>query len=299
MEHIYHRLSEIVGEHNILQNENMGKHTTFKTGGNAKYLIEPDDETKLARLIKYVNDNNLKNYIIGNGSNLLVRDEGFDGIIIKIGSKLSDIRVEEEYIICQAGTFVSKLASVACENSLTGLEFAAGIPGMVGGAIAMNAGAYGGEFKDVVEEVCLLDVKGNQIYLNKEEMKFGYRSSIVQNKNYIVTSVKLRLDNGNKDKIREKMEENLKARREKQPLEYPSAGSTFKRPSGYFAGKLIMDSGLAGYTIGGACVSEKHCGFIINKDNAKASDIIALIDNVTEVVLNKFGVKLEPEVKII
>lgn len=299
MEHIYQRLCEIAGEYNVLQDENMAKHTTFKAGGNANYFVEPDDETKLAKLIQYVNDEKINYYIIGNGSNLLVRDEGFDGVIIKIGSKMSDIKVKGNEIICQAGAFVSKLAGIACEKSLAGLEFAAGIPGMVGGAIAMNAGAYGGEFKDVVEKVWLLDGKGNQFCVENKDMDFGYRSSIVQKENYIVTSVKLNLMNGNKGEIESKMAEYLKSRRDKQPLEYPSAGSTFKRPEGYFAGKLIMDAGLAGYTVGGACVSEKHCGFVINKNNATAKDIITLMDNVAEVVLNKFGVKLEPEVKII
>lgn len=299
MESIYHGLCEIIGKENVLTDENMAKHTTFKAGGNAKYFVLPEDENQLAMLIKYLNKNNTKYYVVGNGSNLLVRDSGYEGVIIKIGKNMSEIKINNNVLICQAGAYLSKVANLAFDNSLSGLEFAAGIPGMIGGAVAMNAGAYGGEFKDVVTKVWLLDKEGNNICLSNSEMEFDYRKSVVQKYGYIVTSVELSLDEGEKEEIGNKMNEFLKARKEKQPLEYPSAGSTFKRPKGYFAGKLIMDAGLAGESVGGASVSEKHCGFIINKGNATATDIINLMDKVSNIVYEKYGVRLEPEVKII
>ena len=202
-------------------------------------------------------------------------------------------------MICEAGAFVAKAANLACEHSLRGLEFAAGIPGMIGGAVTMNAGAYGGEFKDIIEEVWMLDDNGMEICKTADQMEFGYRSSIIQKKHYVVTKVKLRLKKGEQTQISDIMNGYLKARREKQPLEYPSAGSTFKRPEGHFAGKLIMDAGLAGMQVGGACVSEKHCGFVINKQDATASDIIELMRQVSDIVYEKYNVRLEPEVKII
>lgn len=299
MESIYQRLCEIVEKDNVLTNENMAKHTTFKAGGNAKYFVLPKDENELAALLKFVSENKLKYYVIGNGSNLLVKDSGFNGIIIKIGNNMSKIEIKDNIIQCQAGAFLSKIANLALENSLKGLEFAAGIPGLVGGAVTMNAGAYGGEFKDVVTRVWLLDKEGNSFIFENNQMEFGYRESIIQKKGYIVTGVELKLEHGKKEEIEGKMNEFLKARKDKQPLEYPSAGSTFKRPEGHFAGKLIMDAGLKGYTVGGACVSEKHCGFVINKNNATATDIIELMDKVSDIVYEKYGVRLESEVKII
>lgn len=299
MENIYQKLCEIVDKDNVLMDENMAKHTTFKAGGNAKYVVLPKNEKELADLLRFVSDNKIKYYVIGNGSNLLVKDSGFDGIIIKIGNNMSKIEIKDNIIVCQAGAFLSKIAKLALENSLTGLEFAAGIPGLVGGAVTMNAGAYGGEVKDVITKVWLIDKEGNNFCLQNNEMEFGYRESIVQKKEYIVTRVELKLEYGNKEEIEEKMNEFLKARKDKQPLEYPSAGSTFKRPEGHFAGKLIMDAGLRGYTVGGACVSEKHCGFVINKNNATATDIIELMDKVSEIVYEKYGVRLEAEVKVI
>ena len=299
MESIYQKLCEIVEKDNVLTNENMAKHTTFKAGGSAKYFVLPKDEKELSGLLRFVSDNKINYYVIGNGSNLLVKDSGFDGIIIKIGNNMSKIELKDNIIKCQAGVFLSKIANLALENSLSGLEFAAGIPGLVGGAVTMNAGAYGGEFKDVVTKVWLLDKEGNSFSLENKEMEFGYRESIVQKKDYIVTGVELKLEYGKKEEIEEKMNEFLKARKDKQPLEYPSAGSTFKRPVGHFAGKLIMDAGLRGYTVGGACVSEKHCGFVINKNNASATDIIELMDRVSDIVYEKYGVRLEAEVKII
>lgn len=299
MDRVYQDLCNIAGKESVSLWEDMRKHTTFKAGGRAKYFVCPDQVDSLAELISYVNKNNMKHYVIGNGSNLLVRDEGFDGVIVKIGNKMGDIQIKDDEMECGAGTFVSKAANMAAEQSLSGLEFAAGIPGMIGGAAAMNAGAYGGEFKDIVEYAWVLDQQGERIRLSNAQLEFGYRSSIIQKKDYIVTSVKLKLRFGNKEEIFDRMNGYLNARREKQPLEYPSAGSTFKRPEGYFAGKLIMDAGLAGMEIGGACVSEKHCGFIINRNNATAGDIIELIKRVSDIVYDKYNVKLEPEVKII
>ncbi len=292
-------LVEIVGEENFYIDEDMSRHTTFRAGGKAKYFVTPKNTEDLRRVIAYVREQEIKYYVIGNGSNLLVRDAGFDGVIIKIGTAFDEICLDGTVMTCGAGAFVSKIAAVACENSLSGLEFAAGIPGLVGGAIAMNAGAYGGEFKDIVQSVNLMDLEGNEITLSGEEMEFEYRKSIVQKKDYIVLGTVLKLQQGDRQEIADKMNGFLAARKEKQPLEYPSAGSTFKRPEGYFAGKLIMDAGLRGFAVGGACVSEKHCGFIINKNHATATDIENLIEKVSNIVYDKFKVRLETEVKII
>lgn len=299
MEGLARKLTELVGEKNVVINADMAKYVTFKAGGTADYLVEPDSLEKLVSVINLLRTNNINYYVIGNGSNLLVADSGYKGVIIKIGNKISDVSVDGENITAYAGAFLSRLATLACENSLSGLEFAAGIPGFVGGAVAMNAGAYGGEFKDVINKVWLLDENGEIKCLSNEEMKFGYRSSIVQEKGYIVLKAELKLKKGEKDIISKEMNGHLEARREKQPLEYPSAGSTFKRPEGYFAGKLIMDAGLAGFSVGGASVSKKHCGFVINENNATATDIIDLMDKVNQIVYEKFQVRLEPEVKII
>ena len=295
---MYQELINILGKENVFTDEDMSKHTTFKAGGKAKYFVTPDSFERLSELIGFLKDK-IDYYIIGNGSNLLVKDEGYNGVIVKIGQKLSNITLDDKVMSCEAGAYVSKIANYACENSLSGLEFAAGIPGMLGGAVAMNAGAYGGEFKDIIMSVTLMDKYGNIVEKSNEEMKFGYRNSVVQEEDYIVLSAKLKLEAGNKDEISDRMNELLMQRRDKQPLEYPSAGSTFKRPEGYFAGKLIMDAGLKGYSVGGACVSEKHCGFVVNKGNATAADIIRLMKDVADKVEAEFGVRLEPEVKII
>ena len=298
MDRVYEELCKIAGNNNVCLNEDMRKHTTFKAGGEAKYFVTPDSIEMIKELILYLGEN-IPYYIIGNGSNLLVRDEGYDGVIIKLGQKFAEYTIEDNKIKCKSGVFVSKIANEACEHELTGLEFAAGIPGMIGGAVAMNAGAYGGEFKDVIENVTVMDKNGKVMTLSNEDMCFEYRNSIVWDKEYIVLEASMKLEKGEKDKIREKMEEFLMARKEKQPLEYPSAGSTFKRPEGYYAGKLIMDAGLRGYSVGDACVSEKHCGFVINKGNAKSADIIKLIDDVRKIVKDKYSIELETEVKII
>ena len=292
-------LINIAGEDNVKIDEDMKKHTTFKAGGKAAFLVTPDSEEKVKELIRFFKENEIANYIIGNGSNLLVRDEGFDGVILEIGSKLSEVVVNENKITAQAGALLSKTANQAYKSGLAGMEFASGIPGSVGGGVAMDAGAYGGELKDIVETVTMCDENGEEITLTVDEMDFSYRHSIVQDKNYIVLSATFSLTQGEPEKILETMNDLNQRRRDKQPLEYPSAGSTFKRPEGYFAGKLIQDAGLKGYSVGGACVSEKHSGFIINKGGATATDIITLIGDVQKIVKDKFGVELEPEVKIL
>lgn len=292
-------LINIAGEDNVKIDEDMKKHTTFKAGGKAAFLVTPDSEEKVKELIRFFNENEIANYIIGNGSNLLVRDEGFDGVILEIGSKLSEVVVNENKITAQAGALLSKTANQAYKSGLSGMEFASGIPGSVGGGVAMDAGAYGGELKDIVETVTMCDENGEEITLTVDEMDFSYRHSIVQDKNYIVLSATFSLTPGEPEKILETMNDLNQRRRDKQPLEYPSAGSTFKRPEGYFAGKLIQDAGLKGYSVGGACVSEKHSGFVINKGGATATDIITLIGDVQKIVKEKFGVELEPEVKIL
>lgn len=296
---IYNEIHTNLNINDIVLDEDMKKHTTFRAGGTAKYFIQPENEDELIRVIQYLKNKKIPFYIIGNGSNLLVRDEGYKGAIIKIGQHFSDYQFEGNTLTCGAGAFLSKIANDACNRSLKGLEFAAGIPGLVGGAVTMNAGAYGGEMKDVVKKVSVVDQNGNLIVIDSDNMEFGYRNSIVQKNHYIVTSAVMELSNGNQEEIKEQMEGFMKARKEKQPLEYPSAGSTFKRPEGYYAGKLIMDAGLAGYQVGGAQVSEKHCGFVINTGDATATDIITLILDVKRIVQEKFGVTLEPEVKII
>ena len=299
------RIKKIVGEQNIFTNVPMSHYTTFRVGGNAAYLVNVESEESLIALLKCLRGAGMKYYLLGNGSNLLVSDRGFDGVMIRLcGDFLScktaltertdNLTVNELY--AGAATSLSKVAQLAAEESLSGMEFAFGIPGTIGGAVVMNAGAYGGEMKQVVHSVRLLDEELRVVTLSGEEMAFGYRSSILEQRQMIVLSVELKLVSGDQEQIRQKMNENMSARREKQPLEYPSAGSTFKRPEGYFAGKLIQDAGLRGYSVGGAQVSEKHCGFVINRDNATASDIYRLIRNVQEKVRESSGVMLEPEV---
>ena len=236
-------------------------------------------------------------YIVGNGSNLLVSDKGYEGVIIQIFKAMNQITVDGEMITAQAGALLSAVASRALDAELTGFEFAAGIPGTLGGACVMNAGAYGGEMKDVLENVTVLTEDGEFVTLAKEKLELGYRTSVIAKKGYIVVEAEIRLKKGNPAEIKAYMDELREKRVSKQPLEYPSAGSTFKRPEGYFAGKLIQDADLRGFQVGGAQVSEKHCGFVINKDNATASDVVELMRQVSQKVEEKFGVTLEPEVK--
>lgn len=291
-------LYECVSKENIFINEPLKNHVSFKTGGNAAYFVTPATLEELVCLVKTLKSNNEKYFIMGNGSNILVSDSGFDGVVICIGKNMSEISVSGNEITAMSGALLSKIANVALKNSLSGFEFASGIPGSLGGAVIMNAGAYDGEMKDVVIKTKYLSQDGTVKCAVGDEHGFGYRKSAFSGNDVVLSSV-ISLKNGNYDEIRSKMDELNSRRREKQPLEYPSAGSTFKRPEGYFAAKLIDDAGLRGYTYGGAMVSEKHCGFVINYDNAASADIYGLMQHIQDVVYNKFGVMLEPEVRLL
>lgn len=291
------KIDERLGE--VYYDEPMKNHTSFKVGGNAKILVRPNDEEALIEILKLVKENNINYYILGNLTNVIVKDNGFNGVLIKLKDRLNEITRDGNIVYAGAGASMKELSEFAWENSLEGLEFAHGIPGSVGGAIVMNAGAYDGETKFVVDRVRLLNSDFEIIEKSVEEMNFGYRHSIVQEEELIVLGAYYKLKPGNKDAIREKFEEFDRRREEKQPLELPSAGSTFKRPTGYFAGKLIDDSGLRGFTHRGAGISEKHCGFVVNKNNATASDVLETIAIVQKVVKDNFGVDLQREVKII
>ncbi len=278
----------------------MKKYTSFKCGGNASLLIIPESSDSLQKIISYCSSKKVEPLIIGNGSNLLVTDNGINNVVIKIGSKMSKIElIDETTIYCEAGASLKSLCMFAYENSLSGLEFAYGIPGTLGGAVYMNAGAYGGEMKDVLFSCEHIDFNGVIGTLSQEELNLRYRGSAYTDNGFTVVSATMKLKKADKKDIKDAMDDKLQRRKDKQPLEYPSAGSTFKRPEGYFAGALIQDCGLKGYTVGGAQVSEKHAGFVINKDKATATDIITLIKDVQRIVFEKFGVMLETEVKII
>lgn len=291
-------INENLGE--FFYDEPMRNHTSFCLGGPAKLLIKPKNEETLIEILREIKKNNYNFYILGNCTNIIVKDKGFDGIIIKLKNKLKDLKkVSDTEIYAGAGVSLKKVSEFAMENSLTGLEFAHGIPGSLGGGVVMNAGAYDGEMKNVIKSVRLLDENFKVIEVSCQDMNFSYRHSLVQERDLIVLGATFSLSPGNKDDIREKYEEFDKRRAEKQPLDLPSAGSTFKRPTGYFAGKLIDDSGLRGFTHNGAGISEKHCGFVVNKNNATAKDVLETIEIVQKVVHDKFGVNLEREVKII
>ena len=293
---IYDYIEKIVPQENILFNEPMSRHTTFRVGGAAKCLIKVNNKEQMKKLIPYLHMTGQNFFILGNGSNLLVGDKGYSGILVKLGEGMESVTVEGERMKISAGTLLSKAASAARENEMTGMEFASGIPGTVGGAIVMNAGAYGGEMKQIVESVEVMNMEGEILVLDNDTMEFGYRKSVIKSRPFIVLETVLCLQKGKQEEISSKMEELSRLRREKQPLEYASAGSTFKRPEGYFAGKLIMDAGLRGFSIGGAKVSEKHCGFIINTGNATSEDIAELMAEVQERVKERFRVDLEPEI---
>ncbi len=280
----------------VFEKEDMKQHTTFRVGGEADLYIRIQNIPQIQGLMPFIIKSHVPYFIIGNGSNLLVSDEGFHGVVIEIGEQFSNVSVEGNCIRALAGTLLGKVSNGALQAGLSGMEFASGIPGTIGGAMVMNAGAYDGEMKQIVKEVKVLTPNGEIIVLNNQEMEFGYRYSILKKELYVVLEVLLALETKQKDEIMTKMYDFSARRREKQPLEFPSAGSTFRRPLGYFAGKLIMDSGLRGFMIGGAQVSEKHCGFIINKDNASAKDIYTLVKEVQKRVKEDSGVMLEPEV---
>ena len=291
-------IEEIVGSENIKLDELMKKHTTFKVGGPADILVYPSTYEMVKKVIAACKANNVEYFLMGNGSNLIVKDGGFRGVVIKV-DRLNEIKVSDSFVTAQCGAILSSVAKAALENSLTGLEFASGIPGYIGGAVAMNAGAYGGEMSHVLEKVLVINNENNIIELTIDELELGYRTSAILKYGYIVLETTMKLTQGDKDEIKTRMNELAVQRRTKQPLEYPSAGSTFKRPVGYFAGKLIQDAGLRGASVGGAQVSEKHSGFVINTGDATASDILNLIKHVQDEVYKQFGVELHTEVRII
>ena len=290
---------ELLGRDHVLTDEPMKQHTTFKIGGPADYFLVPETGEEVGEIIKICRKTDTPYFILGNGSNLLVGDGGYRGAVIQVYRNMSAVTVEGTTITAQAGALLSAVAAAAKNASLTGFEFAGGIPGTVGGAAVMNAGAYGGEMKDVLVEVTVMDAEGKIFAISAEKLELGYRTSVIKKAGYIVLEAKIRLKEGDQEAIRERMKELTIQRTTKQPLEYPSAGSTFKRPEGYFAGKLVMDSGLRGYQVGGARISEKHCGFVINASDATAKDVRTLMDNVRDIVYEKYGVTLEPEVKFL
>ncbi|HJC43879.1 MAG TPA: UDP-N-acetylmuramate dehydrogenase [Candidatus Mediterraneibacter gallistercoris] len=294
---LYNELCAITGEKNVLKDELMSGHTTFRIGGPADYFVMPSSAGEIKRIIALCLEQDVPYYIIGNGSNLLVADKGYRGVIIQIFKNMKDIQVEGENIRAQAGALLSKVAAAAYEAGLEGFEFASGIPGTLGGAVRMNAGAYGGEMKQVLKSAEVLTPEGEVLTLPVEEMKMGYRTSIVSRMDYVVLGAEIALREGNKEEIRAKMDELKEKRVSKQPLEFGSAGSTFKRPEGYFAGKLIEDAGLRGFRVGNAQVSEKHCGFVINRGGATAREVAELMETVARRVEENSGVRLEPEVK--
>ena len=292
-------LSQIVLKENIVTDEPMSRHTTFRCGGPAALFLRPGSEDELVRVVSVLKDKNEPCMILGNGSNLLVSDKGYAGAVISL-ERLTEIRLEgETTVYAQAGALNSAIASFARKDSLTGFEFAAGIPGTIGGAMIMNAGAYGGEMKLITKAVRVISPKGEVLEMSAADCDFGYRTSALKREGYVVLSAVLQLSKGNEKDITDLMTELALKRKEKQPLEYPSAGSTFKRPEGYFAGKLIEDAGLRGYSVGDAAVSEKHCGFVINKGRATSADIYKLIRDVQKRVFEVSGVMLEPEVILV
>lgn len=296
----YDKLEEIVGKDKVKYNEKMSKYTTMRVGGPCDCIVFPDEISKIKEVIDFCKNENITFFVIGNGSNLLVKDEGIHGVVIKLGHRFSKIELDGEYILAYAGATMPALSQLAKKNSLKGLEFACGIPGTIGGGVKMNAGAYGSQISDILYEVTYMDEKEEIKTIKNKDCSFGYRKSIFTiNPNYVILSAKFKLERGNINEIENKMKENSLARKAKQPLEYPNFGSVFKRPEGYFVGKLVDDAGLRGYKIGGAQVSTKHTGFIVNVDNATCKDVLDLIGYVQTTVYNKFNVKLTPEVIII
>lgn len=299
MNDINQKLREILSGENIVRNEPLANHTTFKIGGPAEYFVTPKNQDQLKLVIKACKESNIPYYIIGKGSNLLVGDKGYKGVIIQIYKNFNWIEVNNNVIKAGAGVMLSRLATEAAEHSLSGLEGESGIPGTLGGAVTMNAGAYGYEIKDHIISATVLNQEGDIFTLNNEELQLAYRTSIIQKNSYIVVEAAFELPSGKSEDILEDIAVFNKKRVEKQPLEYPSAGSTFKRPEGYYAGKLIMDSGLRGYRVGDIMVSEKHCGFVVNVGNGTASEVRQLIEDVQHIVYEKNQVRLEPEVRFL
>ena len=293
----YDKLTSVIAKERVYVDEPMSRQTTFRVGGPADFFVIPKAKEEVRDVIRICKEAGMLYYIIGNGSNLLVSDAGYRGVIVQIYKEMNEVKVEGDLVKAQAGALLSGIAAKALGAELSGFEFASGIPGTIGGACAMNAGAYGGEMKAVLESVTVLTGEGKIIELGRNELELGYRTSVIAKKGYIVLGVALKLECGDGEKIKTYMDELKEKRVTKQPLEYPSAGSTFKRPEGYFAGKLIEDAGLRGFQVGGAQVSEKHCGFVINRDHATAADIMELMRQVQIRVKENSGVDLEPEVK--
>lgn len=296
-QNFYDKLNNVIAKDSILIDEPMSRHTTFRVGGPADFFVTPKAKEEVRDVVRICKEAGMPYYIIGNGSNLLVSDAGYRGVIVQIYKEMNEVKIEGDLVKAQAGALLSGIAAKALGAELSGFEFASGIPGTIGGACVMNAGAYGGEMKDVLESVTVLTGEGKIIELGRNELELGYRTSVIAKKGYIVLGAVLKLERGDGEKIKTYMDELKEKRVTKQPLEYPSAGSTFKRPEGYFAGKLIEDAGLRGFQVGGAQVSEKHCGFVINRDHATAADIMELMRQVQIRVKENSGVDLEPEVK--
>ena len=292
-------LMNICGRENVYRDEPMMKHTSFRIGGPADWFVSPETTGALSETIQFLKAGSVPYFILGNGSNLLVSDDGYRGVVIQIGKNMSDIVVSGTNVRAEAGALLSTVASRAAAASLTGMEFAGGIPGSIGGACVMNAGAYGGEMKDILTSVIALFEDGSVRKVPCGELMLGYRSSALMRNGAIVLEAELSLTEGDIGEIRATMDDLRERRVSKQPLDLPSAGSTFKRPEGYFAGKLIMDSGLRGYVVGGAQVSEKHCGFVVNRGGATADDVMTLIRHIQKTVLKNFGVELVPEVRFL
>lgn len=298
-ENIRKKFASILENEQIFIDEPMCKHTTFRLGGPADFYLCPTEVKQVEEILHICKEEEMPYFILGNGSNLLVSDKGFRGVVIQIYKNMNQIQVEGEKVKAQAGALLSAIAKKAAQAELTGMEFASGIPGTLGGAAVMNAGAYGGEMKDILESVTVLTGEGEILVLESSQLHMGYRTSVIKEKGYIVMEATLALKKGDKEQIQEQMDDLKERRVSKQPLEFPSAGSTFKRPEGYFAGKLIQDTGLRGYQVGGAKISDKHCGFVINTGDATADDVAQLIRNVQDKVYEKFQVKLEPEVRFL
>ena len=296
---VFRDMISILDEGSVAQNVSMKEYTSIKTGGTARFFAEPDSIEKVHRIIQYLREKNQNFFVMGNGTNLIIPDSGYDGVVIRIGSKLSRINLEGNRITAQAGASLAAVSARALDAGLEGFEFASGIPGTIGGAVTMNAGAYGGEMSQVVTGTVCIDEQGQMIRINGDEHAFGYRKSRIQTDGLIALEVTLVLRQGDKSEIKRRMTDFNGRRRDKQPLNMPSAGSVFKRPEGHYAGQLIQECGLKGYTIGGAQVSDKHCGFIVNLGNATSQDVLDLIRYVRKTVYERTGVLLEPEVRII
>ena len=292
----FKEIEAFAGQGALLTEELLSSHTTFRVGGKADAFLSVQNEEQIKHAIKVCEKYQVPFFVLGNGSNLLVSDDGYRGLVIAIGNDMAEVTIEGNSVTAQAGALLGSVSQAAAKSGLSGMEFASGIPGTIGGAIVMNAGAYDGEMKNIVTQVKMLTREGEILTLSNEELEFGYRMSRVKKEKLIVLSVTMLLEKKEQSAIYEKMNDFSQRRREKQPLEYPSAGSTFKRPEGMFAGKLIMDAGLRGYTVGDAQVSEKHCGFVINRGNATAKEVRTVIKDVQEKVKETFGVELETEV---